>query len=58
MRPERRSGSFSRSMMLPAGVDPEQIEATTEDGVLEVTVPLPAAEERKSIDIKPKPASA
>lgn len=54
MRRERRYGSFSRSMVLPKGVNPEDIEATTEDGVLEVTVPLPKGEEKQKIQITPK----
>lgn len=57
VRRERRSGSFSRSMSLPSGVKAEDIEATTEDGVLEVRVPLPRSEERKTVEIKPKAKS-
>lgn len=54
MRRERRFGSFSRSMSLPAGVKVEDIDATTEEGVLEVMVPLPRSEERKPVEIKAK----
>lgn len=53
VRRERRFGSFSRSMTLPRGVKADEIEATTENGVLEVTIPLPEAEEKKQIEIKP-----
>jgi HSP20 family protein len=56
MRRERRYGSFSRSMALPRGVKPEDIEATTEHGVLEVTIPLPQEEEKRKVAIKPKSA--
>ena len=42
-RVERSSGSFRRSVRLPEGVKPESIRATFERGVLEVTVPKPAA---------------
>jgi HSP20 family protein len=42
VRRERRAGSFCRSVALPAGVDAEQVTATTHDGVVEVTIPLPA----------------
>jgi HSP20 family protein len=56
MRRERRYGSFSRTMALPRGVKPEDIEATTEHGVLEVTIPLPKEEEKKKVEIKPKSA--
>ncbi|HWA55008.1 MAG TPA: Hsp20/alpha crystallin family protein [Solirubrobacterales bacterium] len=51
MRRERRCGSFSRSMTLPAGVKAEDIQSTTADGVLEVTIPLPKAEENKPVEI-------
>jgi HSP20 family protein len=58
MRRERRFGSFSRSMSLPAGVQAEDIEATTENGVLEVTIPVPEAEQKKPVEIKPKTKSS
>lgn len=58
MRRERRVGSFSRSMSLPAGVKAEDIDATTEDGVLEVTIPPPEAEKKKPVEIKPKTKSS
>lgn len=54
MRRERRYGSFSRSMSLPAGVKAEDIESTVEDGVLEVRIPLPEAEQRKPVEIETK----
>ncbi len=54
MRRERRYGSFSRSMTLPAGVDAKDIKSTTEDGVLEVTIPVPKAEEKEPIEIETK----
>jgi HSP20 family protein len=44
-RVERASGSFSRSLTLPEGVDPNGIKASFERGVLEVRVPKP--EQRK-----------
>ena len=44
-RVERASGSFSRSLTLPEGVDPETVKASFEKGVLEVRIPKP--EERK-----------
>jgi len=40
-RIERASGSFSRSLTLPEGVDAEAVQATFERGVLEVHVPKP-----------------
>jgi HSP20 family protein len=45
-RVERSSGSFSRSLTLPEGVDPESVEASFENGVLEVRIPKP--EQRKA----------
>ena len=44
-RIERSFGSFNRSLTLPDGVDPDRIEASFSDGVLEVRIPKP--EERK-----------
>ena len=44
-RIERSFGSFSRSLTLPDGVDPDGISARFENGVLEVNIPKP--EERK-----------
>jgi HSP20 family protein len=58
MRRERRYGSFSRSMSLPAGVSVEDIQSTTEDGVLEVTVPLPEAEQKHPVEIETKPKAS
>lgn len=44
-RVERSFGRFSRALDLPEGVDPEQIAASFERGVLEVRIPKP--EERQ-----------
>ena len=44
-RVERAFGSFSRSLTLPEGVDPEAVAASFDRGVLEVRIPKP--EERK-----------
>jgi HSP20 family protein len=54
MRRERRYGSFSRSMTLPAGVKAEDIESTARDGVLEVTIPLPGSEAKEPVEIETK----
>lgn len=54
VRRERRYGSFSRSMVLPKGVSADRIDATVENGVLEVRVPLPASEEKHKVEIKPR----
>lgn len=53
---ERRYGSFTRSIALPTGIDPDKIEATCKDGVLEVTVPLPEEAKKRAGEIKPKAA--
>ena len=37
-RSEFRYGSFSRSLTLPAGADPDAVKASYKDGVLEVRV--------------------
>ena len=44
-RVERASGSFSRALTLPEGVDPDRVTAKFEHGVLEVRIPKP--EQRK-----------
>src|SRR5215211_1532235 len=44
-RQERAEGSFSRTVTLPAEVDPERVEARYSDGIL--TLLLPTAEEAK-----------
>jgi HSP20 family protein len=44
-RVERAFGSFSRSLTLPKGIDPESVTAHFDSGVLEVRIPKP--EERK-----------
>jgi HSP20 family protein len=53
MRRERRFGAFARSMALPTGVDAEAIKATTRDGVLEVTIPLPKEAKQEAVTITP-----
>ncbi|NRA09258.1 MAG: Hsp20/alpha crystallin family protein [Myxococcales bacterium] len=42
---ESLRGSFRRTFMLPEGVDSEAVKASYANGVLEVTVPKPAAPE-------------
>jgi HSP20 family protein len=46
-RCERSSGSFYRAVPLPEGVKLENVKAIFADGVLEVSVPLPAKAEAK-----------
>jgi HSP20 family protein len=40
---ERVFGSFTRDLALPEGVDPEQLAASYDAGVLTVSMPLPSA---------------
>lgn len=49
---ERWAGSFTRTMALPAGVDPEKIQATFKNGVLEVRLPKSPEAQGKKIEIK------
>lgn len=42
VRVERASGSFSRSLRVPAGTDPSAITADFTNGVLQVSIPKPA----------------
>jgi HSP20 family protein len=46
-RCEREYGSFYRAVPLPDGVTLDDVKATFSDGVLEVSVPLPAKPEAK-----------
>ncbi|MDD5401047.1 MAG: Hsp20/alpha crystallin family protein [Sulfurimonas sp.] len=50
---ESSYGKFLRSFTLPKGVDAENIKASCENGVLEVTIPkLTKDEEKKKIKVK------
>ena len=52
-RVETRFGKFSRSFTLPESVDIENIEASAENGVLEVVIPkLEPKENVRTIDVK------
>jgi HSP20 family protein len=55
-RVERRYGAFRRSITLPAQVQADQIEATFDNGVLQIAVPK--AEEAKPKRIQVRPGSA
>jgi HSP20 family protein len=50
-RVERSSGSFSRSLTLPEGVDPAAVKASFDRGVLEVRVPKPEAKKPRKVAI-------
>lgn len=49
---ERSYGAFSRSIELPAGVDPAMIKATMNKGVLRLTIPKPAQSNAQKIEVK------
>jgi len=57
-RIERASGSFRRSLTLPAGVDAEQIRASFADGVLEVHIPRPEQRKPHRVTIETGSAAA
>jgi HSP20 family protein len=48
---ERSYGSFSRSIALPSSINTEKIEASYEDGVLEVSLPKVPEVKAKKVDI-------
>jgi HSP20 family protein len=58
-RCEREYGSFYRAVPLPAGVKIEDVKASFSEGVLEVSVPLPAKPEAKArkVEIQGAPAA-
>jgi HSP20 family protein len=50
-RIERASGSFTRSLTLPDGVDPKAVTASFDRGVLEVHIPKPEVRKPQRIEI-------
>ncbi|HLY50208.1 MAG TPA: Hsp20/alpha crystallin family protein [Solirubrobacteraceae bacterium] len=57
-RVERASGSFSRSLTLPEGVDPEKVSAKFDRGVLEVRIPKPEQRKPRKVTISAGASSA
>ena len=53
-RVERRYGSFHRSIVLPAGCDPDQVSAESDNGVITIRLPKPAESKSKRISVKAK----
>ena len=51
-RRERRSGAFTRTIQLPFRVDPEQIEARLENGVLQLSLQRPEEDKPHRIEVK------
>ena len=52
-RRDRRTGSFSRELELPAGLDNEKIEASLSDGILRIYLPKAEAAKPRTIEVKP-----
>jgi HSP20 family protein len=50
-RVERAFGTFSRSLTLPKGIDPEAVSASFDRGVLEVRIPKPEERKPRRIEI-------
>jgi HSP20 family protein len=50
-RVERAYGSFSRSLTLPDGVDPDALQASFDRGVLEVRIPKPEQRKPRKVSI-------
>ena len=57
VRRERQYGSFSRSVHVPSSVKAEEIEASYDDGVLEVRVPV-AHGAPQTVEVKTKSEGA
>jgi HSP20 family protein len=57
-RVERRCGAFRRSITLPAHVMAEGIEASAEDGVLQIVVPKMEEATPKRIQVQVRPGQA
>jgi HSP20 family protein len=51
-RYERSYGSFERSFVLPATVDPDRIEATLDNGVLTISVPKAEKARPRQIEVR------
>ena len=49
---ERRFGSFYRSLMLPASVDPDKVDARFQDGVLTLRIPKTEQAKPRQIQIR------
>jgi HSP20 family protein len=51
-RLERAFGTFSRSLTLPDGVDPDTVQAHFDRGVLEIKIPKPEQKKPRQVQIK------
>src|SRR3954470_3778668 len=50
-RLERSFGKFSRTLTLPDGINPDRIDATFHDGVLDVRIPKPEQRKPRRIEV-------
>lgn len=50
-RLERATGSFSRALTLPEGIDPEAVTATFDSGVLTVRIPKPEQAQPRRVKV-------
>lgn len=57
VRRERSEGEVSRTISLPAAIEPETVEATYEHGVLKLHIPKAEAAKAKQIQVKIKEAA-
>ena len=51
VRVERAFGAFRRSLTLPEGIDPEAVQASFDNGVLEIRIPKPEDRKPRRISI-------
>jgi HSP20 family protein len=56
LRRERSTGTFERRLTLGDGLDLERIDATWQDGVLTLTIPMAEQAKPRRIAVKPRPA--
>jgi HSP20 family protein len=49
---ERRSARWEQTVMLPEGIDPDRVEATCRNGVLEVRVPRKPEDQPRRVEVK------
>ncbi|MGH7393808.1 MAG: Hsp20/alpha crystallin family protein [Candidatus Rokuibacteriota bacterium] len=49
---ERSYGTFTRTLMLPTGVDPDKVKATFSKGVLEIHLPKAKEAKGKKVEVK------
>lgn len=49
---ERTYGAFTRTLMLPTGVDPDKVKATFSKGVLEIHLPKAKEAKGKKVEVK------